>query len=374
MRIVHASKAYWPHLGGIETVVRDLAEGMAHRGHRVTVMTAGPSSTCEVGHVLVNRHRAFGRVGGAPVAPGLLAAIARSSADVLHVHEPSGLPEIGLVLHARVRRMDGVRVLSWHSDLVRQRALARIFAPALAAAVDAADAVLVATPAHLNGSKILERAREKVRIVPFGVHVARYALTEEVATRAAEIRAELGGPIVLFIGRLVYYKGLDRLVAAADTLGDAQFVVIGAGPLEELVRSSAAFRKGRLTLRGPVPEHEKVAFLHACDVFVLPSTAVTEAYGIVQVEAMACGKPVVTFDLPTGVTWVNRDRETGLVARLSEPDSLVSAISALLRDSSWARELGAAGLARVRQDLDVALQVERTLEIYGMAGAGRLNQ
>ncbi|MEJ7765682.1 MAG: glycosyltransferase [Acidimicrobiales bacterium] len=365
MRVVHANKAYWPHVGGVETVVRDLAEGALDRGHDVTVVTADGPGPDRLDGVEVLRARIRGRIRSVPMAPGFPRLLLSQRGDVLHVHEPSVLPEAVLALAGRqVRRRFDRIALSWHSDIVRQSLLVRGFGPLLRRALEMVDVVLVASPNHLTSSAWLAPVEHKTIVVPFGVALERYALTDEVRTRCERFRAELGTPLVLFLGRLVYYKGVDRLVAVADELPDARFALVGTGPLESLARRSRAAAEGRLRVLAPVDEVDKVALLHACDVFVLPSTLPSEAYGIVQVEAMACGKPVVTYDLPTGVTWVNRHAETGLVASLAEKGSLARSLQRLLDDTDLAVRLGAGGRRRVETALTLDEQVGSTLAAY----------
>ena len=350
-------------------MVGDLARGASARGHDVRVVSADGPGPPLVDGVQVLRARRYGLARSVPMAPGFPRLLLGQRGDVLHVHEPSVLPEALLALAGRpVRRRFERIALSWHSDVVRQSLLVKGFGPILRRALDAADVVLVGSPNHLTSSVWLAPVEHKTRVVPFGVDLDRYALTDDVRSRRDQLRAELGAPMVLFLGRLVYYKGVDRLIAAADDLRDAHFVLVGTGPLEDLAQGSRAAAEGRLRVLPPVDEREKVALLHACDVFVLPSTLPSEAYGIVQVEAMACGKAVVTYDLPTGVTWVNRDGETGLVARLAEPGSLGRSIERLLADPELASRLGAAARRRVEEELTLDQQVSQTLAAYGSVG------
>jgi len=362
---VHANKAYWPHLGGVETVVRDLAEGALQRGHQVIAVAADGRGPAWVRGVQVRRSRSLGTLRSVPVSPTYPAVLLAQHGDVLHVHVPSILPEFtaSTLSWIRRRRFDRL-VVSWHSDVVRQRRMLRIVAPVLRGVLAEADVVLVATPHHLATSPWLQAVEEKVTVVPYGLDPARYAESAEVEARAAQIRHEHGSPLVLFMGRLVYYKGVARLLATAAALPEARFIVVGEGPLEAMVLASEAARQGRLALIPPVAAAEKVALLHACDVFVLPSTEPSEAFGIVQVEAMACGKPVVTFDLPTGVTWVNQHMVTGLVAPLAEQDGLTDALGRILSDSALRARLGEGALHRASHDLRLDQQILGTLHAY----------
>jgi glycosyltransferase involved in cell wall biosynthesis len=372
VRVVQASKAYWPHLGGIETVVRTLAEGVVGRGHSCTVIVADDGRTWpwrtqveQVYGVAVKRAPSFGSVRSVKLAPTYPLTLLGERADVLHIHTPSVLPELtAAVLDGSVRKRFGRIVVSWHSDVVRQRLLNNLYEPAVERLLRMADDIVVATPNHVTCSAVLPRFAEKIRVVPFGIDPAMLELDEAGQRLADHYRERFGDRMVLFIGRLVYYKGVPELLEATAALDDAHVVMVGAGPLEEVVLGSQAARQGRLTLLAPVNEVEKAALLHACQVFVLPSTANSEAFGIVQVEAMACGKPVVTFDLSTGVTWVNQNGVTGLVAKRAASGSLAAAIHTLIEDRSRAAELGASARQRVIEQMTIARQIDLTLDIY----------
>jgi len=168
-------------------------------------------------------------------------------------------------------------------------------------------------------------------------------------SRIDRIIAAVPGPRLLFVGRLVYYKGLDVLL---DAMGrcNGSLVIVGEGPLDGALRALVTERRlaGRVLFAGRVSDEDLPAFYQACDVFVLPSIARTEAFGVVQIEAMAAGKPVVSTRLPTGVPWVNQDGISGLVVTPGDPVALGDALRRLLDDGALRRRLGDGALARAR--------------------------
>ena len=364
MKIVQASKAYWPHLGGIETIVKQLAEGFAADGIESSVIAAGnPPGKLRANGVDLTRTRSFASVRSVPVSPWYPVELLRVNGDVLLVHEPSVLPEIVLALaDGQLRKRFNKLALWWHSDVVRQRFLKLAFEPALLRALKNVDVILTATPNHISSSPTLSTVRDKVRVVPFGVKLNRFELTDEVRQLATRFEAQFGPNIVLFVGRLVYYKGIGELVGAMENVPNAHLVVVGNGPERESIETSALAKAGRLTILPPVEEHELVALMHACKIFVLPSTEVSEAFGIVQVEAMACGRPVITFDLPTGVTWVNLHNRTGLVVPLGNTPALAEAIRDLLSDPIRREHLGANARKRVESEMTEALMIRRVID------------
>jgi glycosyltransferase involved in cell wall biosynthesis len=187
----------------------------------------------------------------------------------------------------------------------------------------------------------MQHAR-RVTVIPFGVPLERYDRVDgERRSRIDQVVATVPGPRMLFVGRLVYYKGLDVLL---DAMGrcDGSLVIVGEGPLDGALRAIVTEKRlaGRVLFAGRVPDADLPAFYQACDIFVLPSIARTEAFGVVQIEAMAAGRPVVSTNLPTGVPWVNQDGVSGLVVPPGDPVALGNALQRLLDDGALRRRLG----------------------------------
>ncbi|MBN1628323.1 MAG: glycosyltransferase, partial [Thermoleophilia bacterium] len=184
--------------------------------------------------------------------------------------------------------------------------------------------------------------------------------------RAAELRAAHSGrKIVLFVGRLVYYKGVDVLVRAMADV-DADLVLIGGGPLEDELHELAAQSgiASRVTFIPPQDDDELCAWYHAADVFCLPSVARSEAFGLVQIEAHAAGTPVVSTDLPTGVPYANLDGVTGLIVPPRDDSALAAALSRLLSDDDLRARLGAQAQARALVEFTIPRMVSGTVDVY----------
>lgn len=370
MRITFLNKYYYPpHLGGVETYMRTLAEALAARADtQVSAIVSNESNATvreNVGGVDVLRIARIFAAASTPVAPGMSDAIRAAArgperSDVFHFQFPypwgdwawqrAGAP--------------GPLVITYHSDIVRQRFLGALYRPIMKRLLERADRVIVASPPMLESAPLKPHA-DKCRVVPFGIHPERYEPTPERMARAAALRAAHTRPIVLFVGRLIYYKGVDVLVRAMAAF-DADVVLIGSGPLEAELRELAAASgvADRLTFVPPVDDEELTAWLRAADVFCLPSVARSEAFGIVQLEAHISGTPVVCTDLPTGVPWVNQDGETGLVVPPGDSAALAAAVSRLLGDDALRARMGARAHARVLTDFTVDRMVERTLAVY----------
>ncbi len=373
MRVTMVNKYYPPHLGGIEFHMRDLAMGLTARGVDVRAIVANEATealTETVDGVKVTRLARSFHYASTPVAPGMSRAIRAESRgadapDLFHLHFPYPWGEVAW-LRAKVTQPT---VLAYHSDIVRQKALLSAYAPILKRVLDRADIVLASSPNMVEYSPFLSRIADKCRVIPYGVHVERYADTPELLARAAELRAPHGRPIVLFVGRLVYYKGPEVLMRAMAEV-DADAVVIGRGPLKpELERiAEEAGITDRVTFLDPVDDAELAAWYHAADVFCLPSVARSEAYGLVQLEAHASGTPTISTTLTTSVPFVNEHGLTGLTVPPGDVAALTEALRTLVADESLRVRLGAQARERAFADFSVERMVDQTLAVYAELG------
>lgn len=365
MRILHVYKDYPPVLGGIEQHLRLMAERQVRRGHRVTVLVTarGPrTSVRSEDGVEVVRAARLATLASAPLSLALLRELRKRSPDVAHLHFPYPPGELAQLLVGRSR----ATVVTYHSDIVRQRLLGLLYRPLMRRFLARADRILATSPAYLASSPVLSRWTEKCRVVPLGIDTERFA--HPGGERVAELRRRFPAPLVLFVGRLRYYKALDVLIAAMENL-EATLLVVGRGPMEAAWRrrARASGAAARIQFLGDVEEAELAACYAAADVFALPSGERSEAYGIALAEAMAAGTPVVSTELGTGTSFVNRDGETGLVVPPGDAEALAAALARLLGDAPLRREMGARARRRARDELDVERMLDRLDEVYAEA-------
>jgi glycosyltransferase involved in cell wall biosynthesis len=358
-RVLQIGKFYPPHMGGIETHLENLCLEVRER-FDVQVVACNHHPGTDVGErhgIPVHRLATPFAIANAPVSPGLAAAIRGARPDLVHLH----LPHPGGVLGLAASRYRGPVVVTYHSDIVRQRIWSAIFQPILDPLLRRAKAIVVASPNYLESSPVLGRHRERCRVVPLGVRLESFDTVAPAAV--ARLREHYGPRLVLAVGRLVYYKGFEFLIRAMQRVR-GRLLLIGGGPLRGALETQAAEAgvADRVTFIGEVAD--PAPFYHAAEVFVLPSIARSEAFGIVQLEAMACGTPVVNTSLPSGVPWVSPHMLTGLTVPPADAGALADAITKLLDDADLRARLGTAGRARVNAEFRVETMGDRIMRIY----------
>jgi rhamnosyl/mannosyltransferase len=363
VRVVHVGKFYPPeYLGGLESVVVGINDELVRRGIGVTAVVAavkGGSRTDEHHGVRVRRVGNLGTVFSQPITPGFGRAVRDEPGDVLHLHHPNPLADVAIAGDPRPL------VITHHSDVVRQAMLRPFYLPAVRGAFARARAITVGSRQLLEFSPELRGFEHKAHVIPFGIDNARFAATDAVRTRAAELRAQWGGgPIVLAVGRLVTYKGFDVLIGAMKGL-DATLVIVGTGPEEMRLRALVtSYQLPAASFAGRLPEADLIAAYHAADIFCLPSVTYAEAFGMVLLEAMACGKPLVTTSLPTGVSAVNRHGVTGLQVPPRDVSALREALRQLLADESKRSAMGDAARRVQAEEYSASLMGSRFVQLY----------
>jgi len=362
MRILQLGKFYFPVVGGIETALKDICESLSDQvDFRVVVANTSLRTEHENGKIAVTRVASAGKLFSCSMAPTYPLWARKFNADILHVHLANPLAEVS----GLIARRDIPVVAHFHSDVVRPLPgpLRAVYNKFLHAFYRRANCIVVPTPRHIDVSDFVPYYREKCRVVPFGISVSKFDLNERLSRKVEALKD--GRPTVLFVGRLVHYKGVEFLIRALENV-NARLWLVGTGPLEESLKQLAV-EKGmadRVIFLGHVSDEDLVAYYHACDVFALPSITNQEMFGLVQLEAMACRKPVVSTDLPTGVSWVNQHGKTGYSVKVGDPTSLRQAIELLLSSRELRAELGAAGRARVEQQFSSAKMAEAMLQVY----------
>jgi rhamnosyl/mannosyltransferase len=355
MKILHIYKDYYPVVGGIENHLRLLAEGLAQRGHEVTVLVCHPANRTEIevrNGVKVIRAARLRTIASTPISFELAKLLAHEHPEVTHLHFPYPVGEVSHWLQARRART----VISYHSDVVRQRAIHTLYKPLMRWGLQRAHSLLATSPNYVVSSPELVRLAQKCLVVPIGIEVERFS---------APPRTLRHRPTLLFVGRHRYYKGLDDLLKAMPEI-QGDLLVAGDGPMRaEWERATAGLNLGeKVRFLGNVPDAELPTLYRSADAFVLPASARSEAYGIVLVEAMAAGLPCLTTELGTGTSYVVQHEVTGLVVPARTPAALADAANHLLANDSVRRRMGQAAQQRARTEFRQDVMVDRIESVY----------
>jgi glycosyltransferase involved in cell wall biosynthesis len=401
MRVLHIGKYYPPFAGGMERFLADLLPALRNQGITVAALVhdspatdpspptplpggegsaglaplpRGERSLRDAEEIRIYRAPSYGRLLYAPVSPAfpfwLARAIREFQPDLLHLHLPNTSAFWALMVPA-ARRLPWV--IHWHADVVssaidRRLALAyRLYRPFEQRLLAASRAVIATSPPYLDASAALRPWRERCRVIPLGLDPNRIPDPDPAAhARALALWGETGFR-VLAIGRLTYYKGHDVLIQAAAELPGSRVLVVGTG--EQRQRLAMLIQTLDLTdrvhLPGFQPESDLNALLASCDVLCLPSLERTEAFGLVLLEAMRFGKPVVVGDIPgSGTGWVTRQAGHGLLAPPGDAPALATALRELRHDPLKRAALGQAGATALRDEFGIEPVAAAVAKLY----------
>lgn len=367
LHILQVNKAYYPHIGGIESLVQVFSRELQKRDDtevRVLVCQEKGKGKMEVVEdVPVCYAASLGTYFSCPLSFSFLRKFRQMAkwADVIEIHVPFPLADLACLLSG----YRGAVVIAWHSDVVRQKTLLRFYKPLLMRFLRRADAIIAATPGHITGSPFLSQFRDKCQVIPYGIDVAAYRAVKRLPVlRQRQQQPE--AVRMLFVGRFVYYKGIEVLLQAFRMVTGCELFLVGHGTpeMESKLHALANQCPGAVHFLGNLPEETLRAAFADCDVFVLPSVANSEAFGIVQLEAMVYGKPVINTALSTGAPYVSLDGETGLTVPPGDAAALAKAMQKLVDDPALRKQYGAAAARRVETNFveqDMVMRVRDTL-------------
>jgi glycosyltransferase involved in cell wall biosynthesis len=368
LKILHVGKFYPPDIGGIESVTSSLAEGAAAAGHDVTVACMGFHNASEVteGGVCVERSKLAAQVASQPLSFRYLvrAVWLARHADIVHFHAPNMLGALAVLLAGRRPRL----LVHWHSDVRNKGLLGVLLRPLELALLRRADRIIATSLAYAEHSPLIQKHSYKVSIVPIGVKDAATPANAHERLPEFVMRRLRGRSLVLSIGRLVPYKGFSVLVEAAKWMPDVLVVIVGNGPLKRVL-TEASERAGvqeSILFTGAVDAPTLSALLHNANLFCLPSVDRAEAFGVVLLEAMAHGLPVVATRIPgSGVSWVNLDGTSGINVEIQDSKALAEACNAIVEDPRLCEVLARGARDRYLSNFTENIFVAKVLAIYG---------
>jgi O-antigen biosynthesis rhamnosyltransferase len=371
MRVLHVYKCALPEsMGGVEQVIHQIASGASQRGVQTDVLTLSHSADAEpLSYAGYTVHRAKCDVEVASTRFSISAfwkffKLAKR-ADIIHYHFPWPVMDVmQLLLWPRKPS-----VLTYHSDIVRQKKLLKIYWPLLNWMLSSVTRVVASSPNYLVSSEVLSKYKSKVEVITYGLDIKSYPSPSQ--DRCAEWEAKVGSKFFLFVGVLRYYKGLHILL---DAVRGAPYsvVIVGAGPVEqELKKQAQALGVTNVHFFGFLPDDDKVALLRLCFGVVFPSHLRSEAFGISLLEGAMFGKPMISSEIGTGTTFINVANQTGLVVPPSDPLALRAAMDHLWANPDEAAEMGRRAEERYWQLFTAEQMVDAYVGLYERLLNGR---
>lgn len=346
MRVLHVYRTYFPDSeGGIQEAIYQICDAVRPHGVTSTVFCLSPqpeAALISIKDIEIWRSRSFAAPAscdlGGPDAWRLFSRLAKTH-DVIHYHFPWPFADL---LHLTVRPKTRA-VLTYHSDIVRQISMGKLYAPMMWAMLQSMEKIVSTSPIYTRTSPILtdDRVKDRVCTIPLGMK--DLYLKEYHDTPASR------EPYILFLGVLRYYKGLDSLIKAAHKVR-GKIIIAGAGPEEtKLHNMTRLLGSNNIEFRGRVSDKEKRRLLAGCLGLILPSHQRSEAFGMVLIEAAMLGKPMISCEIGTGTSFVNIDGETGIVVEPNNPAALADAMNRLFDDGALASQYGSVARERYKK-------------------------
>ncbi|MGN8274866.1 glycosyltransferase family 4 protein [Pseudomonas sp. SMV71] len=349
MRVLHFYKTYLPDsMGGIEQVIFQLCDSTDRLAIDNTVLTL--SGRPDPGPMKIRQHVVHqARMDFQLASTGFSYSVFRkfrelaAEADVINYHFPWPFMDVVHFCSAIKKPY----VVTYHSDIVRQRHLLTLYRPLMRRFLDGADRIVAASPNYVHTSDVLKNYPDKTRVITYGLNKTSYPQPD--SERMARWKAKLGERFFLFVGVMRYYKGLHILLDALEGV-DYPVVIVGAGPLEKQLHAQAkALGLRNLHFLGRLGDEDKVALLELSYAIVFPSHLRSEAFGISLLEGAMFGKPMISSEIGTGTSYINIHDETGLVVPPSNPEAFREAMRTLWENPDQARAMGQKAEARYRQ-------------------------
>lgn len=372
LKVLQLGKQYYPHIGGIEITMQQIAEGIQEEvdSYVLASQDRGPAYRTVLNGVPVYFAKSWGIIASLPLSWDLVCYLRKhcSEYDVIHLHMPFPLGDLACLLSG----FKGKLVLYWHSDIVRQKKALFFYKPLMNWTLRRADAIAIATQGNIDGSPYVKPFEKKCVRIPFGLRKEWEEKSDDYWKRQVPCHDQTLR--LLFIGRLVYYKGCSILMDAMkllkkelqEQINQVELVIVGTGVLEDEMKAQAAQNdlESVIHFLGKAPDEVLEKELERCDVLVFPSVANSEAFGLVQLEAMSYGKPVINTRLSTGVPWVSLHSETGLTIPPENAKALCKAILWMKKNPKKRQKMGCKARERVKKEFSQEQMLKRIVKLY----------
>lgn len=364
IKVLHCYKTYYPDsFGGIEQVIYQLSEGGVAADIRSTVFTLSPNPTDKIeklDHHYAYRTKCQFDIASTPFSWSAVKQFKKlaEDADIVHYHFPYPFMDM---LHF-LAGINKPTVLSYHSDIVKQKFLLKLYSPLMHRFLGSVDKIVAASPNYVQSSPILQRHKNKVAVIPYGLDKKFYENVSQ--STIGKWQEKFPDGFFLFIGAFRYYKGLHILIEAARD-SEYPIVIVGSGPIEkELKQQAASLGVDNIHFLGALANEDKSALLALSTCLVFPSHLRSEAFGISLLEGALYSKPLISSEIGTGTTYINIEGETGVVIPPSDAKALRKAMDFIWDNPVVAQQYGEAARARFDSLFTAEAMVEQYASLY----------
>lgn len=340
MKVLHFYKTYYPDgYGGVQQVIFQLAERMSAldvESHVLSLSPSGHRANQLLGQHIIHSSRLNFELASTGFSWDVIRHFRElsSKVDLIHYHFPWPFMDLVHLLS----QVNKPVLLSYHSDIVKQKYLLHLYKPVMRRFLDKVDAIVAASPAYIEHSQVLKKYRYKTHVIPYGLDESTYpSVLDE---RLSFWKKKLPERFFLFVGALRYYKGLQFLIEAAS-LNKLPVVIVGSGGVEADLHDLAYSLKVNVIFTGALSDEDKAALMELSTAFVFPSHLPSEAFGIALLEAAMYGKPLISCEIGTGTTFINIQGDTGLVVPPGDPVALSKAMLSLWFNNDLCQKFGA---------------------------------
>ncbi|MFW6272733.1 MAG: glycosyltransferase [bacterium] len=369
IKILQFGKYYPPTIGGMEKIICLITEGLNKKNNiQCDVLCSNDKKSyeeSEYDNYIVYRTKTYGKLFSTSLSPQFIRKYKelKDKYDIIHLHHPDPLAILTLFF---VRPKNEKIIIHYHSDILKQKLALWFLNPFLKWGFKKSDQIIATSPKYIEGSSLLKKYRKKVQYIPLGIPADGLYVDKTIAE---SIKKQYSNKKIIFsLGRLIYYKGFKYLIDAANYLDDSFIIFIGgAGKLEQELQQQIDVNKlnNKVKLLGKLSDHELASFYKYCDVYCMPSIVKTEAFGVVLLEAMSFGKPIVATNIPgSGVSWVNAHNETGINVEPKNSKGLADAIKYICDNEEIYDKFSRNALKRFKGKFTDDKMVNSFIEVY----------